>query len=253
MRSFLAALALLTILPVRLREPFSREELARSRYWYPVVGLLFGTFLGGLAALAARAGGPSVGAFLVLVAWIVLTGALHVDGFCDLCDGLFGGRTIEERLRIMKDPQVGTFGLVGAILLLLGKWLLLGELFARFCEYGPWIVGTAAGVSRCLTLVMAGAGPYPRPEGTGKELIEATTARQAGLFAVVGWMGSFAVLFQAGVLMALVPYLASLLVVLALARLCLHRLAGITGDCLGAAIEAAELVFLLAGVVIASC
>ena len=42
---------------------------------------------------------------------IGLTGALHVDGFCDLCDGLFGGQTAEERLRIMKDPHLGTFGL----------------------------------------------------------------------------------------------------------------------------------------------
>jgi len=41
-------------------------------------------------------------AFLVLTAWVVLTGALHLDGFCDLCDGLFGGRTPEDRLRIMQ-------------------------------------------------------------------------------------------------------------------------------------------------------
>jgi cobalamin 5'-phosphate synthase/cobalamin synthase len=248
MRSFLAALAVLTIVPVRLREPFSQEELVRSRYWYPVVGLLFGTVLGGLAALAVRTGASPVGAFLVLSAWVVLTGALHVDGFCDLCDGLFGGQTATDRLRIMKDPQVGTFGLVGAILLLLGKWVLLGELLAR-CS-GPWVVGTAAGVARCLTLVVAGAGPYPRPEGTGKTVIEATTGLQAGLFALVGCVGSVAALFRAGLVTALVPYLASLLIVLVLARFCAHRLGGITGDCLGAAIEVAELVFLLVAVLI---
>src|SRR6266404_4697335 len=153
MRSFFAALAFLTIVPVRLRQPFSQKELARSRYWYPVVGLLFGVFLGGWAALMVRIGGPPLAAFLVLVAWVVLTGALHVDGFCDLCDGLFGGRTVEERLRIMKDPRVGTFGLVGAILLLLGKWVLLSETLAQSLDDGPWVVGTAAGVARCLVLV----------------------------------------------------------------------------------------------------
>lgn len=250
MRSFLAALAFLTIVPVPVRRPFSQAEVARSRYWYPVVGLLFGGLLGGWVALAAQGGRPLLAAFLVLAAWVVLTGALHVDGLCDLCDGLLGGRTAEERLRIMKDPHVGTFGLVGAILLLLGKWVLLGETLARSVADGPWIVGTAVAVARCLVLVMAGVGPYPRSEGTGKLGIEATTGRQAGMFALVGGMVSVAVLFRVGVQMALTAYLASLLVVLALARFCLRRLGGITGDCLGAAIEAAELVFLLAAVLV---
>ena len=143
MRSVLAALAFLTILPVRLRKPFSQEELAGSRYWYPVIGLLLGAVLGGWTALAARTGAPQLAAFMVLSAWVALTGALHVDGFCDYCDGLFGGQTIEDRLRIMKDPHVGTFGLVGSILLLLGKWVLLGETLARCGGQAVWIVANA--------------------------------------------------------------------------------------------------------------
>jgi cobalamin 5'-phosphate synthase/cobalamin synthase len=250
MRSFLAAVAFLTIVPVRLREPFSREEVARSRYWYPVVGLLLGIFLGGLAALVARIGAPPLGAFLILAAWILLTGALHVDGFCDLCDGLFGGQTALDRLQIMKDPHVGTFGLVGTILLLLGKWVFLGETLARSGENGPWAVGTAVAVARCLALVIAGAGPYPRAEGTGKVVIEATTPWQAGLLTLVGCAASTALMFPAGLFAALMPFLASLVLVLALARFCLVRLGGITGDCLGAAIEATEFTFLLATVLI---
>jgi adenosylcobinamide-GDP ribazoletransferase len=250
MRSFLAALTFLTILPVRLREPFSQEEVARSRYWYPAVGLLLGMLLGAWTALVGRIGAPPLAAFLILAAWIILTGALHADGFCDLCDGLFGGQTVEDRLRIMKDPHIGTFGLVGVILLLLGKWVLLDETLAHCGQNGSWAVGTAVGVARCLGLVMAGAGPYPRPNGTGKVVIEATTPWQAGLSALVGCAASVAVFFRAGMLAALAPFLASLVVVLALARLCLGRLGGISGDCVGAAIELAELTFLLAVVLV---
>ncbi|HLJ94524.1 MAG TPA: adenosylcobinamide-GDP ribazoletransferase [Gemmataceae bacterium] len=248
MRSFLAALAFLTVVPVRLRKPFSQVEVARSRVWYPVVGGLLGAVLGCADMLAARIGSAPVAAFLVLAAWVVLTGGLHVDGFCDLSDGLFGGRNAEERLLIMKDPHLGTFALVGAVLLLLGKWVLIEELFARGSPDGPWLVGTAVGVGRCLALVMAAAAPYPRPEGTGKLVIEATTVPQSILFALIACVGSVVVLFRAGVMMALIPYLASLLFVLLLRQFCLHRLGGITGDCLGAAIEAAELVFLLVAV-----
>src|SRR5262245_32285816 len=163
MRSFLVALAFLTILPVRFRTPPGPAEVARSGLWYPVVGGLLGAALGGWTALLMLWDRPpQVSAFLVLLAWVVLTGALHLDGFCDLCDGLFGGRTPEDRLRILKDPHLGTFGLAGGVLLLLGKFVLLGELVRQ--ADGPWLVGAAVAVARCLVLCMAGAAGYPRPE-----------------------------------------------------------------------------------------
>src|SRR5262245_7784799 len=100
MRSFLVALAFLTVVPVRFRTLPDAAAVARARFWYPVVGVLLGAALGGWTALLIRWGRPlPVIAFLVLLAWVALTGALHLDGFCDLCDGLFGGRTAEERLR----------------------------------------------------------------------------------------------------------------------------------------------------------
>ena len=131
MRSFLIAVAFLTIVPIRFRSQLPAAAVARSRFWFPVVGLLLGLALGGLANLVAGLGKPSLEAFLVLLAWVLLTGALHLDGFTDLCDGLFGGSTPEERLRIMKDPHLGTFGLVGGVLLMLGKFVLLVEVVQK--------------------------------------------------------------------------------------------------------------------------
>src|SRR5262249_47410216 len=108
MRSFLVALAFLTIVPVRFREIPAPHDIARSRFWYPVVGLLLGAALAGVcAALTTWCHSALVAAFLVLTAWVVSTGALHLDGFCDLCDGLFGGHTPEDRLRILHDPHLG--------------------------------------------------------------------------------------------------------------------------------------------------
>src|SRR5579884_1252814 len=174
MQSFLVALAFLTVVPVPVRKLPGLAAVARSRFWYPVVGLLLGALLGGATALlAARLHAPLVAAFLLLAVWVVLTGALHLDGFCDLCDGLFGGRSPEDRLRILKDPHLGTFGLAGGVLLLLGKFVLLHGLLTAAPARAPWLVAGAVATARCLVVCAAAGARYPRPQGTGKLLVEA--------------------------------------------------------------------------------
>jgi cobalamin 5'-phosphate synthase/cobalamin synthase len=247
MRSFLVALAFLTVVPVRFQALPDPATVARSRFWYPAVGGLLGGALGGWTALLALwARPPLVNAFLILLVWVILTGALHLDGFCDLCDGLFGERTPEERLRIMKDPHLGTFGLAGGVLLLLGKFVLLSELVRR--TEGPWVVGGAVAAARCLALCMAAVSPYARSEGTGKALIDAARPWEAGLFAALAAAVTLAVGFGAGQSAAWVWPLHALAGVSLLTWICRRRLGGVTGDCLGAAIEAAEILFLFGAV-----
>jgi adenosylcobinamide-GDP ribazoletransferase len=251
MQSFLAALALLTVVPVRPRALPSPEAVARCRWWFPVVGALLGAALGGWTALlAASPLGAAVSAFLVLLAWVALTGALHLDGLCDLCDGLFGGRTAEDRLRILKDPHLGTFGLAGGALLLLGKFVLLGDAIARRPAEAGWLVGASVASSRCLVLCLAAGARYPRPEGTGKLLIEATRGREAPLYAALAAGLSLPATFPFAPLLALAPVMAASAAVYTLRWLCVRRLGGVTGDCLGAGIETAEGVILLAAVAV---
>jgi adenosylcobinamide-GDP ribazoletransferase len=243
MQSFLVAVAFLTVVPVRFRKLPPPDVVAGSRFWYPVVGLLLGAALGAwAAALTAAHETPPVAAFLVLAAWVVSNGALHLDGFCDLCDGLFAGQTPEDRLRILKDPRLGSFGLAGGVLLLVGKFALLNGLLASAPGRAPWVVAAAVTAARCLALCLAAGARYPRPHGTGKALVEATRPWEAGLFAALAAAVAFPAL---GPLRALPVFLA----VLGLKSLCRRRLGGITGDCLGAAVELAELLFLLAAVI----
>jgi adenosylcobinamide-GDP ribazoletransferase len=248
MRSFLVALAFLTVVPVRFRTLPGAAAVARSRFWYPAVGALLGAALGGWAALLTLWGRPPLpSAFLVLLAWVVLTGALHLDGFCDLCDGLFGGRTPEDRLRIMKDPHLGTFGLAGGVLLLLGKFAVLTEVM-RWQGRGPWALGGAVAVARCLALCVAALGRYPRPEGTGKALIESIRPAEGFLFGVIAL--GLALGAGGGTPDALGWFSCAAAGALLLAWVCRARLGGVTGDCLGACIEFAELLFLLAAVML---
>jgi adenosylcobinamide-GDP ribazoletransferase len=184
-------------------------------------------------------------AFFILLAWVIATGALHLDGFCDLCDGLLGGQTPEERLRIMRDPHLGTFGLAGGVLLLTGKLVGLNELIQRGSDQAPWLVAASVVAARCLALCMAGLSHYPRPEGTGKALISATRAWEAGPYAFLAATAVLVVFPLADWSRAAVLFLVPCLAVLTLTWVCHRRLGGVTGDCLGAAIETAEVTFLL--------
>jgi adenosylcobinamide-GDP ribazoletransferase len=230
---FLAAVSLLTVIPIHFREPPSPRIMARSRFWFPVVGLLLGGIVGGWAMVVGLFAKDLLAAFLILLVWVGLTGALHVDGFCDLCDGLFGGPTPEDRLRILRDPHLGTFGMVGGVLLLLGKLMLIQEVLIRLPGRAVWVLIAAAVVGRCLVLVMAAGEMYPRSQGKARDIVESTGWYEAGLAALIS---------ATGTLFLSVP---ALVMVLGLKRLCRRRLTGITGDCLGAAIESAEVVFLL--------
>jgi adenosylcobinamide-GDP ribazoletransferase len=238
MHSFLVALAFLTVVPVRFRKLPEPAAVARARFWYPVVGLLLGGLLGGATALLTGLRSPSVAAFLVLAGWVGLTGALHLDGFCDLCDGLFGGRTPEDRLRILKDPHLGTFGLAGGVLLLLGKFVALQQLLTAEPGRAPWVVAGAVTAARCLVLCVAAGARYPRPEGTARVLVEATRLWEMALFGVLAAVVAFGTITPLRALPAFVA-------ISGLRWLCSRRLGGITGDCLGAAIELAEVLFLL--------
>lgn len=245
MQSLLTALAFLTILPIRFDTPPTTQTIAQSRYWYPVAGLLLAVLLGAWAALVSLLTPLFVATFLVLAAWVVLTGALHIDGFMDLCDGLFAGETPEDRLRIMKDPHVGAFGLVGGVLLLLGKFVVLQETLKR----GPGPLVASIFAARCLVVSMAAGARYPRLEGTGKVFVEACGIRDGILLGLLAAAGSLLILLQhagpADTYSGLLGFVPALVVVLALRQLCISTLGGITGDCLGAGIELAEWAFLL--------
>ena len=249
MRSYLVALGTLTVLPVPLPGHPTALDLARSRYWYPVVGLVLGVILAGMTALAGSLGSPFAGAFLVVAAWVGVTGGLHLDGVGGVGDALPYAGNAEDRLRIMKDPHLGTFGLIGVVLVLLGKFAAVVELIAQAPDTAPAVVLVAAVVARALVLVLAAGSPYPRPAGTGKIVVESTTWFEARL-ALLGTAALIALLTpvtttQDSVFLLVALWGSMVLAVFGLRLLCIEKLGGVTGDCLGAGIELVEVLFLV--------
>ena len=104
MKSLRLAISFLTIFPLA---PGGVAQMGPARAYFPIVGLLLGGVLAGLDLAAGESlPAPVVGALLV-VALLVLTRAIHTEGFLDSCDGLFGGYSREKRLDILRDTHVG--------------------------------------------------------------------------------------------------------------------------------------------------
>jgi adenosylcobinamide-GDP ribazoletransferase len=232
----IAALQFLTVAPPLVRRMFTAWEMGRAVGFFPLVGALLGLLLAGLNWGLGRAFPAGVSAVLVLAAWVLASGALHLDGFLDACDGLFGGHTPESRMAIMRDERVGAFGVTGGVLLLLLKAAALTV--ASDPVAALLLASTLGRWGMALAIV---AFPYARPAGLGRAMKDHAGWREVALATIIalpvawfagGWIGLAAVAL-AGV------------VVLSVARFALARLPGLTGDIYGAMCEAVEAAVLL--------
>lgn len=233
---FLAAVQFLSIAPPLVRRAFTPAELGRAVGYFPLVGLLIGGFLIGLDRLLAWFLPSNVIIALVLTGWILCTGALHLDGFLDSCDGLLGGRTPEDRLRIMRDEHVGAFAVIGAVLLLLVKYQALTAISHRSAA-----LCLAPVLGRWGMAVAVVAFPYARAEGLGRamkdhagwsQVLLASAVAVAAAWFAAGWPG-----------LLIMPLCGALMFVLV--RFVLARLPGLTGDIYGALCELLEVLVLL--------
>jgi adenosylcobinamide-GDP ribazoletransferase len=233
---FLAAVQFLTIAPPLVRRSFAPEELGRAVGYFPLVGLLIGGSVIGLDHLLALFLPWNLAASLVLTGWILCTGALHLDGFLDSCDGLFGGRTPEDRLRILHDERVGAFAVIGGVLLLLVKYQTLAAIPHRSAA-----LCLAPVLGRWGMAVAVVAFPYGRAEGLGRAMKDHAGWSQALLASAIAIAAAW---FAAGWI-GLVILLVSGALMLLLSLFVLTRLPGLTGDIYGALCELLEVLVLL--------
>jgi adenosylcobinamide-GDP ribazoletransferase len=240
MTSFLTALRFLTILPVGGAIKVDPGLFIRSSMYYPLAGLVIGGLLWGFYRLALLAFPLELTAGLLIAFWVILTGALHLDGLGDTLDGFYGGKTPTDRLRIMKDVHLGTMGIVGLFLLLTIKFVALKELLSSPpLRYWLILIPPAA---RWTPVFLAAFWPYARPEGgLGQDLVRDLGKKElfwATIFAwglaigAAGWLGLGFMTLQ-------------LLWSLSSGWFFFRKLGGVTGDTMGATIETSELLGIL--------
>ncbi|MGW7774666.1 adenosylcobinamide-GDP ribazoletransferase [Pseudomonas machongensis] len=234
MLPFWIALQFLSSLPVSLPGMPEPRQMGRSLLFYPVVGLLFGLLLWAASSLLMGVAAP-LQAALLLTLWVLLSGALHLDGLADSADAWLGGFGDRERtLQIMKDPRSGPIAVVTLVLVLLLKFCALWVLVERGA--GAWLV-LAPVVGRAAMLGLFLCTPYVRAGGLGSALAEHLPRRAAG------WvlLGSALACLVLGGWLALWLLLVAALVFAFLRRQMCRRLGGTTGDTAGALLELLEL------------
>ena len=233
------ALQFLSTVPLPISVPAQPRHLGRALAFFPLAGALLGLALVALDAGLRLVQPVSVATAVVQAAAALLTGGLHLDGLMDACDGIFGGRTVERRLEIMRDSRVCSYGALAGALQLLVKYAGLVALPVELRGAGL-VVPLIAG--RWAMAAATWAFPYARPEGLGaafkagvtwRPVLAATGLAAAGAWVAAGAFGWF--------LLGLAAALAALA-----GRYMAGKLGGLTGDCYGAINEVVETGVLLA-------
>ncbi len=231
---FYIALGFLTRIPVPATVDYSQNKLNQASRYFPLVGWLIG-ILAALVFWSAQLILPqTIAVLLSMLFTLLLTGCFHEDGLADTCDGLGGGWQIEQKLQIMKDSRLGSYGAVGLWLALIFKLSLLSEL-----SNVSLALIVAHPLSRSASTVMIFLLPYVSMEETSKvkPLVESHQKIDL-LFNLLIALATL--LFVTSYALALV--LAIFVTIMLLRYLFVKQIGGFTGDTLGATQQISEIV-----------
>ncbi|MDQ0796771.1 adenosylcobinamide-GDP ribazoletransferase [Streptomyces sp. B1I3] len=237
------AFGTLTVLPVRVSR-WDREAARAGMLCAPLAGLVVGLLAAVPGTVLLLAGsGPLLAAVASAALPAALTRGLHLDGLADTADGLGSARPAEEALRVMKQSDIGPFGVITLLFVLLAQVAALFELYGRDWAHGALGAVAAAAVARsALTLASRRGVPPARPEGLGAAVagtVPPGAAAGVAVVVVAGCAGAGALLGGYGALCHGLAALAGLGAAGLLLRHCVRRFTGVTGDVFGALAETA--------------
>ena len=228
-KGFALAVSMLTIIPFFKVHDFYKGINGYGVMFYPLVGFLLGTLLYLLYLflnpyiLSAHLG------VLIFGMWILLTGALHLDGFSDTVDGLYVAK--EKALQVMKDPNTGGMGMIFSVTFL----ILKASTLAHFQLF--YLLPVILMLSRLNAVIAIYNYPYITKQGIGTLAKDEFTTKQ--FFITLFYSLVLVTLFKAWVL-----FISSFFILLFLKSFFIKRYGGFSGDIYGFSIELSELVLL---------
>lgn len=245
MKSFLIALKFLTIFPLAKELELQEETLAKSAKYFPLIGILIGSILVGVYFLFSFIFPPIIVSVIILISLTWITRGFHLDGFIDTVDGLFGGMDKDERLKIMKDVQIGSFGVIALVSLLLLKFTLILELSSQ--KLFPLVLILTPGFSRWSMVLSMPLYFYPRNKGTGS-FTKLVKKRDVLIASIIMFIFAIGLLRLEGLILLFSAFIFMLLITQLISR----KIGGMTGDTYGALNEIMEVIILASAYLINS-
>lgn len=244
MRRFLIAVQFLTSIPVRIKGAVSDKDLAGSMAYFPVVGFFSGAALALSYAVLVSILPHAVTCAFIMIINVMISGALHIDGFIDTFDAIASGGDRKRMLEIMREGRPGAVGLASVVLLFLAKYSLLVSLPRGTVEVS--LISMAV-LSRGSFVFSSALYPYARDsEGLGGKFARRLAANDIAIAAVT-LLTILSVIFRWKVFI-LLP--AACCVMFFFDSYFYRRLGGITGDTMGALGEITEVIALALAVVL---
>ena len=246
-KAYFLAQSLLTRVPIPQLSSINDRDAGRSALFYPFVGLLIGLVLY-LPQLFFSEPSLVLSAALTVTLWAMVTGGLHLDGLADSADGWLGGgidkSAKEKTLRIMKDPLVGSAGVIALVCIMLLKFAVLSAIFQQTFNgalSSSGIIIIAPIIGRAMILLLMLSSENANPNSMANQVVDNLPKATAS--------GVTALCFLIAAYFSLTGVILSLIVFWLLRRLMVQRLGGFTGDTLGATVEITEVAYLIGAVV----
>lgn len=239
LKDALQAVVFLTRIPVRLIKSNKNQQLAEVVWAFPLVGV----FVGGLASLAMLIGfeiglQPMVCGLIAVATQALITGALHEDGLADVADGFGGGNKVANKLKIMRDSRIGTYGVLALIFSITFRAGLIAGMTSQ--AIAVLALMSAGAVSRAFVALAMNQLDVVRPDGlssqAGQPTVESTLVTLA-----LGSAIAFLLLGAGGWVVLVLAFGVAVLIGLLAKR----QIGGQTGDVLGTVQQLTEIAVLL--------
>ena len=241
------AFSFLTRLPVNgfFSAPYNEKYVGLSILYYPLVGFCLALLLCLPVYFFLAGHPPLLVSSLIVTLWVLLTGALHLDGLADSIDAVYAGhgqvdsdRRREKIFTVLKDPTAGPMAIVGLVLYLLLKVIFLSYLITDMLL----VLVLALTLSRTMALAFVISTPSARSQGIGHMLSKHVPNNR-------GWGVVAAILLLTFIILSFHWF-----AMIALSCACfvwawrvywMQKIQGLVGDCIGALIELGELLILI--------
>lgn len=244
LESMLIALSMYSVLPVKCLN-WTEKNLRNAMVFFPLVGLLCGAGLWAVWTVCGllHVGSVLFGALAVLCG-VLVTGGIHLDGFCDTADALYSRRPQEEKLRILKDPNCGPFAVFSVILVLLICFGAYVQLYQTQGRSVIWLLTGGFVMSRCLSGIAVTTLPIAPSSSLVKTFGESAGKHVRILLVIIyGIIGLLLVWFWGWLAVALTWI--SLIVFYGCSHMAKKQFGGITGDLAGFFLVLCETAYVL--------